>query len=278
LAALQLKALLWRLGLPIAGAWLVGGLMAAFTQKPIWTWIGLGGAGLITIIGVGAGLWALNQARKAQTVANILQEATSGGGQAAALEKLESSFKKNDPTKLFAKANLLMQTDPDAALATLEEIDLSKVTPQLADEARVQRAMILLIKGQVAKARQLVDAVELKRHQDARSRALMIAVCSEAWARSGAVSKATDTLGTIDFDDSAFEQVRPQLLRAQAYAVAHSGDTKAVKRVLKQLCDIDARLLGGFMVKKNHPLLQKEARILLERSGAVPRKMMIQRR
>jgi hypothetical protein len=275
---LQWRSLAWRLGLPVAGAWVVGGLMAGFAQSSLWIWVGLGGAALITTIAVAVVVWALRQAKKARAVASILKDATADGDHAAAIERLESSFKKNDPAKIFAKANLQMQSDPDAALATLEEIDLSKVTPQMADEARVQRAMILLIKGQVAGARQLIDAVELKRHQDPRSRALMVAVCSEAWARSGGAAKAIDTLDTLDPDDAAFSQVRPQLLRARAYALAHTGDAKAMRRTLKQLCDIDARLLAGFMVKKNHPLLQKEARMLLERSGAVPRRVVMQRR
>jgi hypothetical protein len=47
---------------------------------------------------------------------------------------------------------------------------------------------------------------------------------------------------------------------------------------LRKLVEQDARLLGGFMGKKTHPLLQREARKLLEQSGAVPRKMVVQRR
>jgi hypothetical protein len=44
------------------------------------------------------------------------------------------------------------------------------------------------------------------------------------------------------------------------------------------MLEIDLRLLGGFLNnKKVHPLLQKEAKQLLEQSGQVPRKMQFQR-
>jgi hypothetical protein len=51
-----------------------------------------------------------------------------------------------------------------------------------------------------------------------------------------------------------------------------------MRRALRKLLEIDVRLLGGFMLKKTHPLLQREAKKLLEQSGQVPRKMQVQRR
>ena len=91
-------------------------------------------------------------------------------------------------------------------------------------------------------------------------------------------NRLADTLSVIDVDDAELAQLRPQLLRAQAYAFAHTDDLKSARRVLRKLSGHDARLLGGFMGKKTHPLLQREARKLLEQSGAVPRKVQFQRR
>ncbi len=51
-----------------------------------------------------------------------------------------------------------------------------------------------------------------------------------------------------------------------------------MRKALRKLLNIDVRLLGGFMMKKTHPLLQKEAKKLLEQSGQVPKKMVVQRR
>jgi hypothetical protein len=87
-----------------------------------------------------------------------------------------------------------------------------------------------------------------------------------------------ETLQVFDPDDSAYEQLRPQLYRAQAFAFAYTSDAKGMRRALKKLLDQDARLLGPFMLKKTHPLLQKEVKKLLEQSGQIPRKMVIQRR
>jgi hypothetical protein len=82
----------------------------------------------------------------------------------------------------------------------------------------------------------------------------------------------------INPDDPELAQLRPQILRAQAYACAHAEDMKGARRALRKLGDQDARLLGGFMAKKTHPLLQREAKKLLEQSGAVQRRMQVQRR
>jgi hypothetical protein len=222
-------------------------------------------------------IWVLRQARKARGVANILKKVETQEDRKAALTQLESSFKKGDPAAVFARAQLEMQEDPRKALKTLEQIDLGKVLGPVADEARGQRGMIHLMLGEVSEARQLVDRIELNRHQDPRSRAMLASVCSEAWARSGVAKKAIETLGLFDPEEATFEALRPQLYRAFAFTYAQLGDTKGMRRALKKLAAQDVRLLGGFMSKRTHPLLQKEAKKLLEQSGAVPRRMVVQR-
>ena len=107
---------------------------------------------------------------------------------------------------------------------------------------------------------------------------MLASVKAESMARSGDAKKASEMLGLFDFDDATFEQIRPQLLRAQAYAAAHDSDLNTMRRAPRKLVAIDARLLGGFMMKKTHPLLQKEAKKILEQSGQVPKKMIVQRR
>jgi hypothetical protein len=53
---------------------------------------------------------------------------------------------------------------------------------------------------------------------------------------------------------------------------------KAASRALKKLAEMSPQLLGMFVaVKKVHPMLQQEAKQLLMRSGAVPRKMVRQK-
>lgn len=273
----QLKSLLMRLGLPLLAIWMVVGLISSIVYSNTVRGILIGVATLLTLAAAGLVFWIVRQARKARGVASILQKVESQEDRKAALEQLDANFKKDDPAALFAKAQLELQEDPRKALATLEQINLSKVMAPVADEARAQRGMIHLMLGEVTPARQLVDAIDLSRAQEPRSRALMAAVCAEAWARSGVPKKALETLSLFDPEDAAFAELRPQLYRAAAYAHAHAGDLKAMRRALKKLSAQDVRLLMGFLVKRTHPLLQKEAKKLVEQSGVVPRRMIIQR-
>lgn len=278
LASGQLRSLLVRLGLILAGVWILFGGLSTFVSTALWSSVLLAIPALLTIAAVGILIWTLRQAKSARGVASILSGVETDEDRKAALEKLSTNFKKGDTAAVFAKAQLEMQEDPKKALATLESIDLNKVVAQVADEARGQRAMIHLTQGEVTPARQLVDKIELSRHQDARSRAMLASVVAEAWARSGEAKKATATLELYDPDDALYEQIRPQLYRAMAYAAAYESDLNSMRRALRKLLAVDVRLLGGFMMKKTHPLLQKEAKKLLEQSGQVPKKMVVQRR
>jgi hypothetical protein len=274
----QLKQLALRLGIPVAAVWVIGALIAGVSYSTTTRAIALGVPALVTLLAVGLVLWAMRQARKARGVASILGKVETAEDRKAALAELEAGAKKKDVAAIFAKAQLELQEDPKQALATLETIDLNKVMAPVADEARAQRAMIHLMLGEVGLARQLADGVELSRHQEPKSRAMIAAVVSEAWARSGNAKKAVETLELFDPDDAAYEQLRPQLYRARAYAYVHTSDLKGMRRALRKLLDQDVRLLGGFFMKKTHPLLQKEAKKLVEQSGQVPRKMVVQRR
>lgn len=273
-----LKKLIIRLSIPIVGAWLVGGLIAGVSYSSTAKTIALAVPAVITVVLVGIVVWALRQARRARGVASILSKVESAEDRKAALAELETQYKKKDPAAIFARAQLELQEDPKKALATLESIDLGKVMAPIADEARAQRAMIHLMLGEVSPARQLADGIELTRHQEPKVRAMMASVIAEAWARSGQAKKAMDTLALFDPEDAEYEQLRPQLWRALAYAYAHTSNTKGMRRALRKLMEQDVRLLGSFLTKKTHPLLQKEAKKLVEQSGMAPRKMMIQRR
>lgn len=272
-----MRSTLIRVSLILLAVWAVGGLVAGISQSELTSRIALGVPAVISLLVIGVLVWTVRRTRAAREVAEVLKGADSPEARKAALEKLQTTGKKADPAKVFARAQLEMQEDPKRALSTLEEIDLTKVVGTVADEARSQRAMIHLSLGQVNLARQLVDNIELKRNQDARSRAMMGAICAETWARSADGKKAVETLDLFDMEDAGLVQIRPQLLRAYAFAYAHTNKTKELRRVMRQMLKIDARLLGGLMQGKPHPLLLREAKRMLEQSGAVPRKMQVQR-
>lgn len=273
----QLRSLMTRLGLIVLGVWVLFGSIAAFVPSP-WNKVVLAIPALLTVLGVGLLVWTLRQAKTARGVASILSGVETDDDRKAALVKLSTDFKKGDTAAVFARAQLELQEDPKKALATLESINLTKVMAPVADEARGQRAMIHLTQGDVSQARQLADNIDLSRHQDARTRAMLASVKAEALARSGDAKKANELLGLFDPEEATFEQIRPQLYRAQAYAAAYESDMGNMRKALRKLLSIDVRLLGGFMMKKTHPLLQKEAKKILEQSGQVPKKMIVQRR
>lgn len=276
----RIKAVLLRLGVPLLVIWFIGAMVAGFATTSWVRGVALGLPAALTLAAIGLMVWVVRQAKKAQGVAGILSKASmeTKEGRQAAIAELESKYKGNDPTAIFARAQLLLQEDPRKALEALETINLSKVMASVADEARGQRAMIHLMLGEVSPARDLVDGIQLARHQDVRSRAMLAAVVAEAWARSGQAKRAVDTLSVINPEDPELVQLKPQVLRAQAYAFAYADDMKGARRALRRLGEIDPRLLGGFVAKKAHPILQREAKKLLEQSGAVQRRVQVQRR
>lgn len=274
----QLKGVALRLLVPVGLAWAVVAIVATLTSSDTARWVAVGGGVLVTLAAAGFVVWLMRRARQAQGVMSIVAAAQTKEQRKAALAQLEADFKATDSTAIFARAQLLMQEDPRKALQALETIDLAKVMANVADEARGQRAMIHLALGEVPKARDLADGVSLSRHQDARTRAMLASVIGEAWARSGQAKRARDTLSIIDENDPLLEPLRPQLLRASAFAAAHCNDLKGAKRALKRLAALDPKHLSGLMDRKSHPVLQREARKLLEQSGVMPRRVQFQRR
>jgi hypothetical protein len=275
-----LKPLALRLGLPLLGLWIGALLLHGWIPKAV--------MGVATLALAGLLFWMYRYARRARAVASIVRDVgDTAESRKEALAKLETDFKKDDSTALFAKAQLLMQEDPRAALAELEKIKLDKVLAPVADEARANRAMIHLILGETDEARQLVDKIDMSQHKEPKVRATMASITGEAWARTGQAKKAVELLETLDIDDAVFADMRPQLLRARAFAYAWASDTKQMKQTLRKLSAMNVQYLTGFITKKKspfgvaprgvHPLLEKEAFDMVSRSGAVPRKMEIRR-
>jgi hypothetical protein len=269
LAALTLKGLGLRVGLPLLGFWII----ALIIGRP-WA---LAGMGVVTAAAIALAAWAIRFTTRTRAVANIVKGADTPQARKEALAKLETDFKKGDTAAIFARAQLQLHEDPRVALQTLEQVDLAKVMAPIADEARAQRAMIHLMLGEAERARQLVDNIDLSRHQQAKTRATLVTVIGEAWARTGQGKKALDTLNVFDPEDPEYGDLKAQLYRAFAFAYAAVNDTKGIRKVLRKMIDINPQLLGGFLVKKVHPLLEREAKEMLKRSGAVPKKMVVKR-
>lgn len=275
----QLRGLAKALVVALVVVWLLAAGFSSGLDTNIPWWV----AAVLTVAaGIGAALVRRNLAKS-----EALGDLVAGGlgvdaeARASRIAKLEAKAAKGDAGALMAMAQLQMQDDPRTALTTLERIDLAKAQKLIAVQVRSLRAMLHLNLGEVRPARALVDDMDLAKVPDAKTRAAFAGVVAEAWARSGNPIEADELLAKYDESDKAIgDDARMQLLRARAFSAAHRNNVAAMRRALKALAEVSPQLLGAFVSQKPmHPLLFREARQRLERSGAMPRpKMQVQRR
>ncbi len=269
----DMKKLFVRVGGVVAVVWILAAIATRWTPIPLFV------AGAVTLAAVAAVVWLIRYVNKSREMAALLRSASqTEEGRQDALKRLETDFKKGDVQASIARAQLEMQDDPRKALSTLESVDLGKQMVPVADQVRCTRATIHLQLGEIQEARALVDKMELGKQQDAKTRAMFAAVAGEAWGRTGLAKKGIELLELYNPEDPEYAEMRVQMWRARAFACAGAGDMKGASRALKKLIDVNPQLLGMFVgAKKIHPMLQQEAKQLLMRSGAVPRKMVRQK-
>jgi tetratricopeptide (TPR) repeat protein len=267
------KKLIFRVGGVLVVIWATALLVLRWSIIPVY------GAGALTAIVAGMGFWAVRYVNKSRQLGALLRSASeTEEGRQAALKSLGTDFKKGDVQAIMARSQLEMQDDPRKALASLESIDLGKQLGPVADQVRCTRATIHLQLGELQEAKNLVDKMDLGKQQEPKTRAMFAAVAGETWGRTGQAKKAVELLEVFNPDDADFSEMRVQMWRARAFAYAGAGDLKAASRALKKLVEMSPQLLGMFVgAKKVHPMLQQEAKQILMRSGAMPRKMVRQK-
>jgi hypothetical protein len=268
--AFDLKKAGVRVGLILAVVWVVALIIHHVIAYSV--------AGVLTLAVGGVAVWLVRYMKRSDALGAILKGAETEEGRKAALEQLETGFKKGDSQAVLARAQLEMQDDPRKALQTLESVNAEKMLGPMADQFRAMRAMLHLTLGETAQARALADELDLGKQQEPKTRAMFATVAGEAWARTGQAKKALETLELFNPEDPEFAEVRAQMWRARAFAHAAQNDMKGVSRSLKRLADMNAQLLGMFIgQKKIHPLLEREAKQIVMRMGAMPRKMVRQK-
>jgi tetratricopeptide (TPR) repeat protein len=267
------KKLFLRIGGILAVIWVTAGVLTRWSLIPLY------GAAALTAAGIAIAVWVVRYTNKSRALGALLRSASeTEEGRKEALRKLETDFKKGDVQAVVARAQLEMQDDPRKALTTLETVDLAKQLGPVADQVRCTRATIHLQIGELQEARALVEKMDLGKQQESKTRAMFAAVAGEAWGRTGQAKKAIELLEVFNPDDPDMSEMRVQMWRARAFAYAGAGDMKGASRALKKLVDLSPQLLGMFVgAKKVHPMLQQEAKQILMRSGAVPRKMVRQK-
>jgi len=232
------------------------------SEIPLWI-----AGGLTLTAAVAAGLIYRNY-NKSRELGLMMGE---GGGEAD-MGKLDARVDKGDAAAILTRAQMEMQSDPKKALATLERAPLEKTQKVMANQIRATRAMIHLNQAEVKAARALAEDIDLAKAPDARSKANLAGVVAEAWARSGNSIEASELLDGFDPEDGDMDDVKIQLYRARAFAEAHRNRLPSMRKALKELEAVSPQLLAVFVGQKRvHPVLMKEARKRLEKSGLIPR-------
>lgn len=230
-------------------------------------------AGVITVaLAVGAVLVRRNLGRSEQLGALLGDADLDPAERQRRIQKLSPRIEKGEHAAILAQAQLLMHAEPRAALEALEAADLSKGQKVIVNQIRGMRAMLHLNFGELQAARELAEDIDLDKTPDLATRGNLAGIVAEAWARSGNPIEADELLEGYDPKEKSLGDVKVQLYRARAFVGAHRNDVPKMRRALKDLEDVSVQLLGAFVGgKRIHPLLAKEARKRLERSGAVPR-------
>ena len=267
------KAILLRVGGVAAIVWVVALVIPGWIPKAV--------AGVLTAAAVGGLLWFNRYMARTKALGAILQNAgVAGADKEAAIRQIQSQFGTGDAQAAMAKAQLELQLNQvDNALATLSGVDLSRQMVPIADQVRAMRATIHLSRGEVKDARALVDAFDFGKQQDTKTRAMLVAVAAEAWARTGQAQKASDQLSLFDPEDAEYKELRVQLLRARAHVCVYRDDVRGAQHALNALAETNPFLMGMFAGQRHvHPILEREARKIAERSGAVKRQSKHMRR
>jgi hypothetical protein len=269
LAAQETPRVKWKVVGQIAAAFAVL-WVTSFIGVPFVGYWGVGVVGVLTLLAMGFGIYVWRMTSKSAAILDIMKGATDEAGRQRALDALAQGG-NSDAMKVLARAQLLAQTDPNAAQELLQSLDLEKVPAVVQDDVRGQLAMLYLRNNRVNEARALTDGIRLDRRPDPRSKGLYAAVMAEALARSGATEEARKLLETYPPAEAAGDEVRVMLLRAQVFTFMAQKKRGLAKQALDAMAQIEPGLLGGFVYKGASPELVKLAKQSLTENMGGPK-------
>jgi hypothetical protein len=235
-------------------------------------WIGIWGivgAGVLSAVAIGFGLWLLRLMRKSSGIVDILKSATDEAGKKAALEKLAA--REGDAMAALARAQLVAQEDPQEAIAILEAVDLKKAGMTVEHDVRANLAMLYLMVNRVKDARALADDIRLDKQAHAKSRGLYAAVIAEAFARTGKADEAKAMIETFEASDPELVEIRPLLLRARAFTFVATKNRGLARKAMEELAAIDPNMVAAFLQKGSNMELAKMAREIATSHGVMPK-------
>ena len=272
-AQVETPRIKWKIVGTVVAGFLVLWITALMMMPAIGYW-GVGVVGALTLTALGLAFYVWRMTSKQREILDIMRGASGEGGRREAIERLGQGSDK-DAMKALARAQLLAQEDPQAAIAALEAIDIEKAPTMVQDEVRAQRAMMYLFMNRPKEARPLVDAIKYERQPDAKSKAKYVAAIAEAFARTGDEMRAKKLLEEFKADDPQWvAEVGPLLYRAQVYTFFATKNRGLAKKALDQLIAVDPNMVAPFVQKNVKPELQKLAMSALADAGLAPRPQM----
>ncbi len=237
--------------------------------------------GVLTAVVIGLLIYALRMVKKQRELVGTLQGATqSPEARRDALAKLEAGKDADAPTNLFARAQLMAQDDPKAALAILDKQELSKYPAAMQDDVAILKTQLLLGMGRTQDARKVAETINLDNPSRKEIRPMASVIVAEAFARTGKPKEALALVDSIEPPKKDAEQILVQARVVKVFAKFAMNQRPAARAELVSLADEDVNYLGRFLMPqfKVHPELQKLARQVLEANPASRRVIKGQQR
>ena len=231
--------------------------------------------GVLTALVAGVLLWAWRMLEKQKGLVSMLQGAVeSPEARREALAKLDAAKDADSPTNTFARAQLMAQDDPKAALALLEKIDLKKYPAAMQDDVALFETQLYLSMGRTQDARKTADVMNLDNPERKKMRAMAASLVAEAWARTGKPKEALALIDTIELPSENREQIEMQMRVARVFGLFASNQRNKARTELLAIAEVDANQLGRFVMPqfRVHPELQKLARNVAQQT-VKPQKM-----
>lgn len=269
LAKMERPQVKWQVIAQIGGAFAIL-WVTAFMLHPYVGYWGVGVVGVLTLVAAGFGVYIYRWTRKSQAIVDIMKGATDADGRKLALEQLASGDPK-DALNALARAQILAQTDPNAAMHVLESIDLVKAPAMVQDDVRSQLGLLYLRVNRVRDARALADEIRLDRQSNSKAKAMYAAIVAESFARTGKVDEAAKLLETYRAEDPEYGEIAALLLRAQVFTYITLKKRGLARKAMENMAAIEPNLLGAFVQKGSAPELSKLAKEVLASAGAIPR-------
>ncbi len=227
--------------------------------------------GVLTAIVIGLLLYALRMVKKQRALIGTLQGATqSPEARREALAKLEEGKDANSPTNIFARAQLMAQDDPKAALALLDKQELKTFPAAMQDDVAILKTQLYLGTGRTQDARKVAETINLDNPSRKEVRTMAAVIVAEAFARTGKPKEALALVESIEPPKKDAEQIGVQARVVKVFAKFAMNQRPAARAELVSLADEDVNYLGRFLMPqfKVHPELQKLARQVLEANPA----------